>query len=82
VKNSAVLASAAITHALLSIRARKKKIAPKAVYAAQGAIAVFCAAGAIERLNENKTLSAIALAALGGAAIAALNKLEDFNGER
>jgi hypothetical protein len=80
VKNS-VLAGAAITHALLSIRARKKRLAPKVAYAAQGAIAVFCAAGAIEALSAKKALKAAAIAALGGAAIAALNKLEDIYGE-
>ncbi|MDR2152639.1 MAG: hypothetical protein LBO72_07450 [Helicobacteraceae bacterium] len=78
-KNSSVAAGAAITHALLSIRARKKTAAAKAIYATQGAIAIFCAAETIDKLKANETLKAIAIAAIGGAAIAALNKLEEIS---
>ena len=81
-KNSGVLAGAALTHALLSIRARKKGVAPKAIYAAQGAIAVLCAAGALEEFSAKRPLRAIAIATLGGAAVAALNKMEDIDGKR
>ncbi|MDR1450769.1 MAG: hypothetical protein LBI57_00305 [Helicobacteraceae bacterium] len=80
-KNSGVAAIAAATHALLSIRARKRGFAPKAIYAAQGAIAVFCAAETIGELSSRRPLRAIAIAAIGGAAIAALNKMEDLHGK-
>jgi hypothetical protein len=80
-KNSGVLAAAFVTHALLSVRAGKKGAAAKAIYAAQGAIAIFCAAETMDELGAKRPLRAIAFAALGGAAIAALNLAEKTDGE-
>ncbi|MDR0747564.1 MAG: hypothetical protein LBE89_06715 [Helicobacteraceae bacterium] len=78
--SNGILASSLCAQSLLAIRARKKGAALKAIYAAQGAVALVCAAYVTKQI-EAKPLKAIAIAALGAAAISVLNKLEDNYGK-
>ncbi|MDR2034094.1 MAG: hypothetical protein LBP89_05625 [Helicobacteraceae bacterium] len=77
---SSLFTNALCAQSLLSIRARKKTVASKAIYATQGVIALVCAAGVAKEIGASKALKAITYAALGAITIAALNKLEDNNG--
>jgi hypothetical protein len=78
--SNGVLANAFCAQSLLAIRARKKGAVSKAIYAAQGAAALVCAAYVTKEIGV-KPLKTIVIAALGAAVISALNKMEDNYGK-